>query len=380
MECKKCKADILDGSVFCHICGKRQQPEPKKYIKRANGTGTVYRLSGKRRRPWVAAKGKVVIDYYEKKSDAQDALNALTNKPITDRYNMTFEEIYEAWKAEHFKGMKSDDGREGYETAHKHFKALYTEKFRDLRTSDYQKIIDALTARGLKRASMEKAKQLASQMSKWAMREEIISTNYALFLNLPEAEKNENEIFTAAEIKKLKASKDDAAKLVIILIYTGMRIGELLSLETEKVFSNYCIGGEKTEAGRDRIIPLPAECREEMAFFRSLAEGKPLLIDGYTGNRTVENFRKRDYYPLLEDLGIKKKTPHSTRHTYASMAVKAGIEPEMLQKILGHADYSTTANIYVHTDIDALIKAAEKIAGNKRVTNKVQKQEKAKTP
>lgn len=370
----------MDGSVFCHICGKRQQQEPKKYIKRANGTGTVYRLSGKRRRPWVAAKGKVVIDYYEKKSDAQDALNALTNKPITDRYNMTFEKIYEAWKAEHFKGMKSDDGREGYETAHKHLKPLYNEKFRDLRTSDYQKIVDALTVKGRKRPTMEKVKQLASQMSKWAMREEIISTNYAQFLHLPEAEKSEKEIFTAAEIKKLKSSKDDAAKLVVILIYTGMRIGELLSLETEKVFNNYCIGGEKTEAGRDRVIPLPAECRREMSYFRSKAEGKRLLIDGYDGNRTVENFRKRDYYSLLEDLGIKKKTPHSTRHTYASMAVKAGIEPEMLQKILGHADYTTTANIYVHTDIDALVKAAEKIAGNKHVTNKVQKQEKAKTP
>ena len=62
---------------------------------------------------------------------------------------------------------------------------------------------------------------------------------------------------------------------------------------------------------------------------------------------------------MLSALGIKKKSPHSTRHTYASMAVEAGIKPEILQKILGHADYSTTSNVYVHADVDALVAAAE---------------------
>lgn len=378
MRCKKCDVELLNGSVFCHACGKKQIEPKKKYIKRANGTGTVYRLSGKRRRPWIAAKGRVVIGYYEKKGEALDALNALVGKDITERYNMTFKEVYEAWKTEHFRGL-TDNGIEGYETAYKHFESLFNETFRAIRTSDYQKIVDALADKGRKRPTMEKVKQLASQMSKWAVREEIISTNFAQFIKLPEAEKAEKDIFTAADIRKLKESRDDAAKLVIILVYTGMRIGELFSLETERVFKNYCIGGEKSEAGRDRIIPIPAECRSEMAYFRSRAEGKPLLIDGYDGNRSVENFRKRDYYPLLETLGIEKKPPHSTRHTYASMAVTAGIKPEILQKILGHADYSTTANIYVHADIDALVKAAEKI-GYQHVTNKVQNREKAKTP
>ena len=73
----------------------------------------------------------------------------------------------------------------------------------------------------------------------------------------------------------------------------------------------------------------------------------------------ANNFRKRDYYPLLDKLGIERKTPHATRHTYASWARKAGMPPEILQKILGHADYSTTANIYVHTDVDEIIRAVE---------------------
>ena len=64
--------------------------------------------------------------------------------------------------------------------------------------------------------------------------------------------------------------------------------------------------------------------------------------------------------------GIERKTPHATRHTYASRAVKEGLPPEMLQKILGHADYSTTANIYTHIDAQTLVDAVT----NTLLTNK----------
>ena len=53
----------------------------------------------------------------------------------------------------------------------------------------------------------------------------------------------------------------------------------------------------------------------------------------------------------------EKKTPHATRHTYTTRAVKEGLAPEMLQKILGHANYSTTANIYTHIDAETLVDA-----------------------
>ena len=64
--------------------------------------------------------------------------------------------------------------------------------------------------------------------------------------------------------------------------------------------------------------------------------------------------------------GIERKTPHATRHTYASRAVKEGLPPEMLQKILGHADYSTTTNIYTHIDAQTLVDAVT----NTLLTNK----------
>ena len=143
-----------------------------------------------------------------------------------------------------------------------------------------------------------------------------------------------------------------------MLIYTGMRIGELFTLPLEDYHETYVVGGEKTEAGRNRVIPIRPEGRGYFQYFAKRASG-PLLLSGYTGDRIASNFRRRNYYPLLDRLGIERKTPHAPWHTYASRARKAGMPPEILQKILGHADYNTTANIYVHTDIDELIKSVE---------------------
>ena len=60
---------------------------------------------------------------------------------------------------------------------------------------------------------------------------------------------------------------------------------------------------------------------------------------------------------------MKRLSPHATRYTYASWARKSGVAPEALQKILGHASYTTTASIYIHADAEQLIAAVEE-AGN----------------
>ena len=60
MVCKKCGKTLPDDAAFCAWCGRRQVPQPRKALKRANGMGTVYKLQGRRRRPWVAAKRKII--------------------------------------------------------------------------------------------------------------------------------------------------------------------------------------------------------------------------------------------------------------------------------------------------------------------------------
>ena len=374
MQCVKCKKEIPDGSAFCCWCGKKQEPQQRKNLKRANGTGTVYKLQGRRTRPWVAAKGKTIIGYFDKKTTALEALARLQGRSIDEIYNWTFDQVYEAWKDEHFRDIGTK-GVESYERAYDVFEPLHGRKFRELRTVDYQIIIDKYSDKS--HSLLSKFKQLATQMSQWGIRQELITTNFASFIKLPENVKKEKEIFAAEEIEKLEKDGSQEAKLVLMLIYTGMRIGELFGLRTDNVYETYVIGGEKTEAGRNRIIPIRSEGRKYFAEFKARAKGE-FLISGYDGQKVIANFRKRDYYPLLERLGISKKTPHATRHTFASWAVANNIKPELLQKMLGHADYSTTANIYEHFDIEQLIDAIDAPVTNALLTN--QKSSKKKKP
>lgn len=355
MVCIKCRSELPAGALYCPACGKKQTPEKRKALKRANGMGTVYKMQGRRKRPWAAVKSKVVIGYFEKKTDALGALERLAGKDITERYNMTFSDVYEEWKSEHFKTI-GEKGVESYTRAYDVFAPLHNRKFRSLRTADFQKVMDQYLQKS--HSTVSKYKQLLTQMSEWAVREEICTTNFARFVRLNENTKKEKDIFTTAEIKKLEKDNSEAAKIVLMLIYTGMRIGELFSLPLSDYHETYVVGGEKTEAGRNRIIPIRPEGRKYFAYFAEQATG-PLLLSGYTGQKRPENYRKRDYYPLLERLKIPRKTPHSTRHTYASWARKSGMRPELLQRILGHADYSTTANIYLHTDTEELLRAVE---------------------
>ena len=354
MNCIKCGGALPGGALYCPACGKKQTGQPRKHLKRANGTGTVYKLSGRRKRPWVAAKNRITIGYYETRTEALLALEHVSGKKLTEQYNMTFKDVFEGWKEEHYKtvGTKSVSS---YDRAYDVFEPLHGQRFRALRTRDFQAVMDQYSGRSY--SMLAKLKNLIMQMSQWAIREEICTTNFAKFVQLPEKGKKEKEIFTDTEIKKLEDDGSEAAQIVLMLIYTGMRIGELFALPLEDYHETYVICGSKTDAVRERVIPIRPKARQYFAAFA--AKGGPLLLSKYKGQHDPDNFRKRDYYPLLARLGIEKKTPHATRHTYASQAVKHGVQPELLQKILGHADYSTTANIYTHIDVDTLVKSVE---------------------
>lgn len=367
MQCKnkKCLAELPAEAAFCHLCGRKQSAE-RKYHRRPNNTGSVYRLPGQRSKPWAAAKSGVYIGTYTTRAEAVDAVGKLAGVDLSDRFNLTFADVYEFWRAERCEGANglTEKGKESYAVAYKHFAGLKDKKFRSLKTADYQKVVDEQIAAEKSRSSTEKDRQLISQLCKWAMREEIITVNYAQFLNLAKSEKVEKPTFNELEITKIEkaAPTSDAAKLVVMLLSTGMRIGELFSLPAIDAHDSYCIGGEKTEAGRNRVIPIRPEGRAYFQYFKRRSGDDRLLVEGYSGNQNARNFRNRDYYDLLKELGVEKKSPHCTRHTYASRAVKEGMPRELLQKILGHADYSLTADVYVHSDTETLVKAVEPVS------------------
>lgn len=371
MICRKCHREVPEGR-FCVLCGADQDPPPKKRraLRRPNGTGTVYKLSGRRKRPWAAAKSKVIIGYYETRTAALEAVNKLAGKDITERYNMTFEQVFREWKDEHYREVE-ESGKQQYDRAYDVFKSLHDKKFRTLRTADFQTVIDEHKEKS--HSTVSKYKQLLTQMSKWALREEIITTNFASFVKIPEEDKKEKQVFTEDELKRINADTSEAARIVRMLLATGMRINELFTMPFENYHGDYVIGGSKTEAGKHRYIPIRQEGILDFEYFATRSgDGKQFLY-GYSGNRNARNFRNRDYAELMNRLGIdpSEKTPHTTRHTYATRALREGMDTDILQKVLGHADISTTVNTYDHPDYTAILRAVNPNAKSLVTTNKL---------
>ena len=74
------------------------------------------------------------------------------------------------------------------------------------------------------------------------------------------------------------------------------------------------------------------------------ATDRIFTIDGFP--LTLDYFRKKMFYPMLEELGIPKKSPHKCRFTCATLLARANVLPLVIQRILGHSDYAFTANTY----------------------------------
>lgn len=113
------------------------------------------------------------------------------------------------------------------------------------------------------------------------------------------------------------------------------------------------VGGIKTEAGKNR--PIPIHPIIQSFILKWYNKNGPALFFRDDGKKiTARYYREQIFYPTLEKLGTEKLTPHSCRHTFATLMANAGVDPLRIQRIIGHKKYSTTADIYTHTDIEDL--------------------------
>lgn len=362
MNCVKCKKAIPEDGVFCPYCGKKQQSEKKKKKKRANGTGSVIRKPGNRSKPWEAQKSGVYIGAYATKYEAEQALLRLADLPASETLNLTFEQVYEKWLPVHSRTL-TESGIAGYKFAFSKCEQLHGKVFRRLRTSDFQQVILEAESKGFSKSSCGKIMQLLGQLSKWAIQEEICHTNYAQFVVVTAQQKSTKQPFTPDQIEAILKSTEPAAQIAAILIATGCRPNELFAAATAEAQETYFVSGSKTEAGKNRIIPVAAFGLAAYQSLRAAAieSGCEKLIGAYSGNKNYQSFYKKDWQRLMESLCIENMTPYNCRHTFITLAVQSGVKPEILQKIIGHADYNTTIGVYTHLQKNEILQEALKL-------------------
>lgn len=369
-KCVKCATELPEGAQFCHMCGKKQAAAPRKNRKRANGSGSISKLSGKRSKPWIVRKNDVMIGTFASYKDAQKALDGIIDVNVTEKYNLSFIQVYELWFAEYARGS-TKQGCSDYSAAVKRCSELHDIQFRKLRRSDFQSVIVRLEGEGKSKSTCQKVILLFRQLSNWAIDEGLIQANYALKVSTVAQQLSEREIFKDAQIQAIQKSNLPAKIITLILLGCGCRPNELFKVHTVNCFEDYFIGGSKTVAGKNRPIMISGVGLETYQQLRNkaIAEGCDRLIDAYDGNRVAANFTKRDFAELMEEIGCKGMTPYCCRHTFITNAVRSGVDQKMLRRIVGHVDEQTTEG-YTHLEIRDLRNEVAKMSTGLAVCNK----------
>lgn len=123
------------------------------------------------------------------------------------------------------------------------------------------------------KGTCNKIRVVLGMLDRWTYEEGITLTNKADNLSTAAKQFAVREIFLDADIKAMKKSKLPAADIALILISCGGRPGELFEVPLADCFDDYFIGGSKTEAGKDRVIPIGPEGLSAYRKIREKAAG-----------------------------------------------------------------------------------------------------------
>lgn len=340
-------------------------------MKRANGSGSVYKLSGKRRRPWVAAKTeraedgslhKIIIGYYATKREAEAGLALNSIRPSSAYANVTLKQLWEMWIATKAYTRLSPQGQRYNRAGFNHLKPLHDKKYADLRRDHFQAMIDAAEEAGKSRSTLSEIRSVCTLLGEYASALDVVPKSYATKLLIPRKERKAVETFSDEDIDLLFKNADlPWADTVLILIYTGMRITEFLTLKKDDVDieSMLIVGGVKTDAGRDRTIPIHPRIE---GFIRARYEASTKYLIEANGRMIRDDtYRTKYYYPLLESLGIRKMSPHKARHTFFTRFDAVCSDKLAMALIGGHTDPNFSEKVYVHPDIERLRAAISQI-------------------
>ena len=189
-------------------------------------------------------------------------------------------------------------------------------------------------------------------------------------ISKPTVTRKEMDTLTADEAKALLAINDRWTPMFTLMIYTGMRLGEVLGLRWKDVDLDDGVikvrqtvgygstgleyGEPKTDKSR-RDIPIHATVINALKNTARVIGPRNLVFPNEQGEGMYPSRPHNALQKALKSIGVDRNVRlHDLRHTAASLMIQQGASVKAVQDILGHADYSTTMNVYVHSDQEML--------------------------
>lgn len=224
---------------------------------------------------------------------------------------------------------------------------------------------------------------ILKQALKFALKLNIINNDYFSFLSVPCLKQREIDAFSLKEQKKIEDYCLNSNKTnyfgIVLCLYTGIRIGELLSLtwndidfkkrllyirhtltrikQDEKVIT---ILDEPKTRKSNRIIPLSTTL---IRYLKEIKSNSSSIYVISTRNNSFVSIRsyQRTYQKLLKRCNVKYKNFHALRHTFATRALESGMDIKTLSEILGHTNATITLNRYAHSMMNYKIMMMDKL-------------------
>lgn len=354
MICIKCGKNISEEALFCMYCGKCQTVKRSKRT-RGNGLGSVYKSpagtwTAEVTIGWIMDGGKVKRKRRRKYGfrTKKEAIEYLTQLKAQGekRTRITVSELYEMFTESIEKLSKSK--QDAYRIAwNKIQDGVGYRPIEDLTVPELQELTDEA---GSSYYTKRDIKSLMSHLYKLAIRDDYADKNRAQYIQLPTLETKEREIFTEDEINILwdyyRKTEDVTACRMLIMLYTGIRPGELTTIQTENIHldEQWMTGGIKTDKGKRRKIIIP-DCIVPL-IRHSVLHSTDGLLAKYAKNGLYD-----DWNALRDILGIRSAlSPYCCRHTYVTRLTALKVSPAMLQELAGHEDYDTTLD-YTHLSV-----------------------------
>ncbi len=344
-------------------------------MKLPNGYGSVYKKSGKRKKPYVIvittgwsenSQIRKVIGYTETRKAGLEMLANYHNNPYDlDYKNLTFDDVWQKVIANIETLVENDKMSESnykcLSLAYKnHCKELYKMKILDIKYIFLQNVLDNVpagyTMKGYVKTICRKVFDYSINILDMPITKD--PTDRLTLGGKPASDKHIP--FEQKEIEILWGLQhNDLVKIFLINLYSGTRPNEIFITNKNNIFleENYFITGSKTESGKDRIIPIHPKIKHLIKYFsdKNLEYPFKSIFSNFNYNKFSRESKK-----LMTELNFNH-TPYDCRHTFITKMKKAGANEYILKLIVGHKIKDITEGTYTHRDIQELYEEIKKI-------------------